>query len=135
MASTRRIRRWSGVSLSPDTSLGLPGFEEPGPEVPRAAEVAQQARPQITDRARRQEEEDVVRFRLPHELADEIGACLRVGILEASLELLQRQLAVPKEVGTALVIREALARSRAQHCVRLADSQGCRRQPGKAHAV
>jgi hypothetical protein len=77
--------------------LGLRGLEQPGPEILRTAEIAQETGPELADGPRRYEEEDVVRLRLPHEFAHEVGAHLGIGIVEAVLELLERQIAVPEK--------------------------------------
>ena len=80
-------------------------------------------RPKFSDHARPNKEEDVVRLGLPHELADEIGAYLRIRIREPMPKLLQRQVAVPKEVGTAPLVGQALRWSKAEHTNSVTDRQ------------
>ena len=109
--------------LSPDTTLGLPGLEEPRPKIAGPAKVANEARPELADHARTHEGEDVVRLGLPHELADEVRAYVQIRILKTLLELLQREVAVPQEIGTALPVREALTRRGIEHLLRVSDSR------------
>ena len=52
---------------------------------------------------------------MSHELADEVRAALRVGIVQPTLKRFQRQIAVPEEVGSALSIEQEGCRRRIQH--------------------
>ena len=66
--------------------LPLPCREEPRPELACATQVTQETRPQIADLAGPHEQEHIVGFRLPHQLAHEVGPDLRIGILESPCE-------------------------------------------------
>src|SRR6478672_2692046 len=120
-ASTPRICHWRPVNLSPDMPARLPGLEQPGPELPGLSQVALQARPELPDLSGGEEREHVVRLRLPHELAGEIGTDLRVRILETGSELFEGHLGVPQEVGLALRVDETFRRRRVEHAGRVAN--------------
>src|SRR5215213_8199793 len=117
--SRRRMRHCRGVSLSPDMPPRFPGLEQPGPELPGLPQIALQARPELPDLTGGDECEDVVRFGLAHQFADEIGADIRVRALEPLLEILERHLAVPEEVGMPLFVDEFVWWGRIQHGVAL----------------
>src|SRR3954469_19510739 len=127
--STSRMCHCKGVSLSPDMPLRFPGLEQPGPEVAGLPQIALEARPELPDLAGGEEGEDVVRLGLPHELAGQVGADLRVRILEPGAELLQGHLGVPEEIGLPFRVDEALWRGRVEHGGRSSLSQ--RSYPGR----
>src|SRR4051794_26977343 len=106
--STSRMRHCKGVSLSPDMPARLPGLEQPGPEFPGLSQVAFEARPELPDLAGGEEGEDVVRLGLPHELAGQIGADLRIRILEPGAKLFQGHLGVPEEIGLSFRVDQML---------------------------
>jgi len=54
--------------------------------------------------------EHVIRLRLTHELAEKVGADFRIRILQPLAKNVERQVLVPKKVGAASVIREAIHR-------------------------
>ncbi len=119
------MRVWNRVSLLPDATLAFPRLEEPRQELARAAETPGESRPEIPDFAGADEQEDVVGLGLAHELPDQIGANLRVGIRETLAELAERQIAVPEKVGTILRIGQPFPGREAQHAASVAD-------PGRA---
>src|SRR3954447_18438675 len=86
----------------------FPGFEQPGPELPGLARIAFEARPELPDLAGGEEGEDIVRLRLPHELAGQIGADFRVWIPQTGAELLESHLGVPEKIGLPLRVDEVL---------------------------
>jgi hypothetical protein len=71
--------------------------------------------PHRDDVAERDEGEDVVWLRLAHQLADQVGATLAVVAMEATLELRESHVAVPKEVRPPRLVQHSVARGWEQH--------------------
>ena len=75
-----------------------PALQQPVPEVSGPAEVFLQIGPQVSNLSKSHETEDVIRFRLPHHLSEQVGPDVTVGRAETILQLLDRHLRVPEEV-------------------------------------
>jgi hypothetical protein len=59
--------------------------------------------------------QDVVRFRLAHQFADQIRANVGIGLAECPLELVESHLHVPQKIWMALVVDQEVARCGCDH--------------------
>src|SRR5712691_500388 len=114
-ASTRRMRRCSGVSLSPGMRLAVPSLEEPDPERERLAQIADQQRPQLAHRSQGDKLKDIVGLGLPHQLRHEVRPHIGIRVKQALVELSEREVAIPEKIGTPARVGQRFRRSWAQH--------------------
>src|SRR5215210_4172350 len=106
--TTRRsnVFRMACTDLAQRWPLGRRELQEPGPHLPGAPEIPDEARPERADLVGADEEPDVPGVGLPQEGAHPVGALFRIGRGEVFLELADGGVRPPKEVGPRVFVEE-----------------------------
>src|SRR4051812_4364579 len=98
------------LDLAQRRPLGRWELQQPGPHLARASKIPDQVRPERTDVGWTDEEPHVPAIGFPEEGSHPIGALLWIGRGEVLLELADRGLRPPQEVGPRIVVEEGLGR-------------------------
>src|SRR5579872_804448 len=106
------VSRTFPPDLTQRRPLGGRELQEPGPHLPGASEITDQAGPERADLVGGHEEPDVPGVGLPQQGSHPIGARFRVGRAEMLLELADRRVRPPQEVGARGIVAERLRRRR-----------------------
>jgi hypothetical protein len=101
--------------------VGFPGVEEPRPELSSFSKISLEARPKLPYRSSGDEAEDIVRLGLAHQLSNQVGANLGIGIAESLSEFVESHLGIPEKIRMSFRIHEKLRRGGIEHRGRLAN--------------
>src|SRR6185369_14614887 len=98
LAQRRPLRRWE--------------LQEPGPHLPGAPQIPDEAGPECSNFVGRDEEPDVPGVGFPQQRAHPVGALFRFGREKMLLELADRRFRPPEKVRTRRVVEESFGRRR-----------------------